>query len=151
MTLEMVFRGGAECQIATPERTTISHHLEPFLAVEIRGGDLETRMYSMISDVNDLLSDRQDVDSTESSPPMFSSRYVAQFGPRLWDEVRGGIRSVAWPDRQFFASQGCEPFVGLRKTHHHRYGSPGLSYARYRTSGGLKTSERANACREDQS
>jgi len=87
-------------------RTTISQHLEPLLAAEIRGGALQARTYSIVSEVNDLISDRRGVVSTESSPPMFSSQYVAQFSLELWHELRQGIRAVTFPDRQFFARQG---------------------------------------------
>jgi len=87
-------------------RTTISQHLEPLLATEIRGGDLQARTYSLVSEVNDLISDRRGVVSTESSPPMFSSRYFAQFSLGLGHELRQGIRAATLPDRQFFARQG---------------------------------------------
>jgi len=87
-------------------RTTISEHLEPLLAAEIRGGDLQARTYSLVSEVNDLMSERRGVISTESSPPMFSSRYFAQFSLGLGHELGQGIRAVTLPDRQFFARQG---------------------------------------------
>ncbi|MBT8407509.1 MAG: mechanosensitive ion channel [Deltaproteobacteria bacterium] len=86
--------------------TTISQHLEPLLAAEIRRGDLQARTYSIVSEVNDLISDRRGVVSTELSPPMLSSRYVAQFSLGLWHELRQGIRTITFPDRQFFARQG---------------------------------------------
>lgn len=38
--------------------TMISQHLEPLLAAETKGNDLQTRTYSIISEVNDLISDR---------------------------------------------------------------------------------------------
>ena len=87
-------------------RTAISQHLEPLLAAEIKGGDLQARTYSLVSEMNDLISDRQGVVSTESSPPMLSSRYFAQFALGLGHELRQGIRAVTFPDRQFFARQG---------------------------------------------
>ncbi|MFA9614770.1 MAG: mechanosensitive ion channel family protein, partial [Deltaproteobacteria bacterium] len=86
--------------------TTISQHLKPLFAAEIRGRDLQTRTYSIVSEVDDLISDTSGVESTESFPPMFSSRYVAQFSSGLWHEMRQGIRAVTLPDRQFFAQQG---------------------------------------------
>ena len=94
-------------------RTTISQHLEPLLAAEIRGGDLQARTYSLVSEVNDLISDRRGVVSTESSPPMFSSRYFAQFSLGLGHELRQGIRAVTLPDRQFFARQGWVIFLQI--------------------------------------
>jgi small-conductance mechanosensitive channel len=65
----------------------------------------------MISEMNDLISEERDVVSTGASPPMFSSRYFAQFGPGLWHELRQGIRAIVWPDRQFFARQGWVIFL----------------------------------------
>jgi potassium efflux system protein len=87
-------------------RTAISQHLEPLLAAEIKGGDLQARAYSLVSEMNALILDRQGVVSTESSPPMLSSRYFAQFALGLGHELRQGIRAVTFPDRQFFARQG---------------------------------------------
>jgi potassium efflux system protein len=92
-------------------RTAISQHLEPLLVAEIRGGDLQVWSYSLVSEVNDLISDRRGVVSTESSPPMFSSRYFAQFSLELGHELRQGIRTVILPDRQFFARQGWVIFL----------------------------------------
>jgi len=92
-------------------RTTISQHLEPLLAAEIRGGDLQARTYSLVSEVNDLISDRRGVVSTESSPTMFSSGYFAQFSPGLWHELGQGIRAVILPDRLFFTRQGWLIFL----------------------------------------
>jgi len=94
-------------------RTTISQHLEPLLAAEIRGGDLQARTYSLVSEVNNLISDRRAVVSTESSPPMFSSRYFAQFSLGLGHELRQGIRAVILPDRQFFTRQGWVIFLQI--------------------------------------
>jgi potassium-dependent mechanosensitive channel len=84
----------------------ISQHLEPLLAAETKGSDLQTRTYSIISEVNDLISDRRVVVSKESSQPMFSPRYIAQFSSGLWSELQQGIRALTFPDRQFFARQG---------------------------------------------
>ncbi len=87
-------------------RTAISQHLEPLLAAEIRGGDLHARTYSIVSEVNGLISDRRGVVSIETSPPMFSSRYFAQFSLGLGHELGQGIRAATLPDKQFFARQG---------------------------------------------
>jgi small-conductance mechanosensitive channel len=92
-------------------RTAISQHLEPLLAAATRGGDLKARTYSLVVDVNDLISARRDVVSTELSPPMFSSRYFAQFSLELGQELRQGIRAAIMPDRQFFARQGWIVFL----------------------------------------
>ena len=94
-------------------RTTISQHLEPLLAAEIKGGDLQARTYSLVSEVNDLMSERRGVVSTESSPPMFSSRYFAQFSLGLGHELRQGIRAVTFPGRQFFARQAWVIFLQI--------------------------------------
>jgi small-conductance mechanosensitive channel len=92
-------------------RTAISQHLEPLLSAATRGGDLKARTYSLVVEVNDLISDRRDVVSTELSPPMFSSRYFAQFSLELGHELRQGISAVILPDRQFFARQGWIVFL----------------------------------------
>ena len=92
-------------------RTAISQHLEPLLAAATRGGDLKARTYSLVVEVNDLISARRDVVSTELSPPMFSSRYFAQFSLELGQELRQGISAVILPDRQFFARQGWIAFL----------------------------------------
>ncbi len=92
-------------------RTAISLHLEPLLAAATRGGDLKARTYSLVVEVNDLISAKLDVVSTELSPPMFSSRYFAQFSLELGQELRQGIRAVILPDRQFFARQGWIVFL----------------------------------------
>ena len=92
-------------------RTAISQHLEPLLAAATRGGELKARTYSLVLDVNDLIAARRDVVSTELSPPMFSSRYFAQFSLELGQELRQGISAVILPDRQFFARQGWIVFL----------------------------------------
>jgi small-conductance mechanosensitive channel len=92
-------------------RTAISQHLEPLLAAATRGGDLKARTYSLVVEVNDLIAAKREVVSTELSPPMFSSRYFAQFSLELGQELRQGISAVILPDRQFFARQGWVAFL----------------------------------------
>jgi potassium efflux system protein len=86
--------------------TAISQHLERLIAAEIKGGDLQNRTYSIVSEINDLISDSRAVVSILTSPPMFSSRYFAQFSLELWHELRKGIRAVVLPDRDFYMRQG---------------------------------------------
>jgi small-conductance mechanosensitive channel len=92
-------------------RTAIFQHLEPLLAAATRGGELKARTYSLVVEVNDLISAKRDVVSTELSPPMFSSRYFAQFSLELGQELRQGISAAILPDRQFFARQGWIAFL----------------------------------------
>ena len=92
-------------------RTAIFQHLEPLLAAATRGGELKARTYSLVVEVNDLISAKRDVVSTELSPPMFSSRYFAQFSLELGQELRQGIRAVILPGRLFFSLHGWIVFL----------------------------------------
>ena len=88
----------------------IRQELEPLLTVQERAGNIRARIISLAAEIDGLILARGGV-LLESSPPMFSSRYLAQFGSELWFGVHGGLAEVSLPRGRFFTRQGWIVFL----------------------------------------
>ena len=82
----------------------IDAQLKPLLTIQQKAGDIQARIASLGADVDSLMAAVPAV-RIEASPPMLSSKYVAQFKGRLWRDVVTGLGEIQWPGK-FFARQG---------------------------------------------
>ena len=84
----------------------IRQQIKPLLARQQQARDLQVRLDVLMANVEGMIVAMGDGALRHAIPPMLSSRYLAQFGSRLWYDVRNGLAEVAWPDGQFIARQG---------------------------------------------
>jgi small-conductance mechanosensitive channel len=80
--------------------------LDPLLTVQERAGNIQARIISLAAEIDGLILARGESVLLESSPPMLSSRYFAQFGSELWLGVKSGFAEVSLPGGRFFTRQG---------------------------------------------
>jgi small-conductance mechanosensitive channel len=84
----------------------INENLTSLLAVQHETGAIQSGLYSLRQEVDNLqLAMRGEVWS-KSADSMFSSDYYSRFGPGLWGEMRQGVDNLSWPGRKFFQRQG---------------------------------------------
>lgn len=84
----------------------LRQQLEPMLAVQSRLGLIRARLEALAAEADDLRVTWRSSALVTAVPPMFSSRYVSQFGPELGYGIRRGIDEITWPSRQFFGQHG---------------------------------------------
>jgi potassium efflux system protein len=84
----------------------LQQQIKLVLAAQQQARDLQVRHDVLATDVDGVIATMWDDAWRHVTPPMLSSRYLAQFDSRLWYDVRNGLEDVAWPDRQFMAQQG---------------------------------------------
>lgn len=82
----------------------IDAQLKPLLTIQQQAGDIQARIASLVADVDSLMAAVPAV-GIEASPPMLSSKYVAQFKGTLWRDAATGLGEIQWPGK-FFARQG---------------------------------------------
>ncbi|UCE53034.1 MAG: mechanosensitive ion channel [Desulfobacterales bacterium] len=83
----------------------ISQQLEPLLLAELKAEDIRSEVLNLMTEVDGLMLVVQGDASQRITPPMFSSRYYAQFGRGLGYELRRSLRLFSWPSRKFFAQE----------------------------------------------
>ena len=84
----------------------ILQQLKPLLATQERVGDLQTRILTLATDIDELIVTPQEETFVDHSPPMPSLRYVAQFNAGLGSEIHAGLEAVVWPGPRFLSRQG---------------------------------------------
>jgi len=91
--------------------TLIRQKLKSLLALQQRAGEIQTGMYSLKVEIDDLLSVVRADAWKKSAPSMFSSKYYSQFKRGLWEEMQKGLSMVSWPGRQFLQRHGWLVFL----------------------------------------
>ena len=84
----------------------ISKKLKSLLALQQEAGTLQSGLYSLSLEANNLLLSMRKELWRKSSDSMLSSEYYAQFGPRLWQELQKGLNNLSFPEKRFFQRQG---------------------------------------------
>lgn len=84
----------------------ILEQLKPQLAMQSKAANVQTRIRSLTAEVDGIILAKRGGVLYDSSPPMFSSRYFAQFGSGLLYAVQKGSDKVSWSWGRFFAQQG---------------------------------------------
>ncbi len=84
----------------------IAEKLKSLLALQQELGSIQSGLYSLGLEVDNLLMAIRGELWSKSAPSMFSPDYYSQFGAGIWDEVRKGLSMVSWPGRKFFQKQG---------------------------------------------
>ena len=77
-------------------RKLTSHHLQRLLAADHKAGNIQTKVDSLTSQVDDLIIALRSEFLRKSAPSMFSSAYYNQFHKGLWDEAQKGLDAVPW-------------------------------------------------------
>jgi len=84
----------------------ILQQLETMLAIQAKGGAVETRIDALASKVQLMITaERRDYLVT-ASPPMFSLEYFSQFRDELWQEAMENLAVLSLPDSRFVDQQG---------------------------------------------
>ena len=84
----------------------ITKKLQSFLALQQRTGEIQSGLYSLSLEVDNILSAIRSEIWRKSDYSMFSSEYYAQFGAGLWQGLREELSKVSWPRQKFFHKQG---------------------------------------------
>ncbi|MCG6918720.1 MAG: mechanosensitive ion channel [Deltaproteobacteria bacterium] len=84
----------------------IGDKLTSLLAVQQKTGAIQSGLYSLRQEIDNLqLAKRGEVWS-KSADSMFSADYYSQYDAGLWGELRKGFDNVSWPGKQFLQRQG---------------------------------------------
>jgi potassium efflux system protein len=84
----------------------ISEKLKSLLALQQKTGDIQSGLYSLRQEVDNLLLAMRGELWSKSADSMFSPDYYSQFDASLWGELRKGFDTLSWPGRKFFQRQG---------------------------------------------
>jgi len=84
----------------------INENLTSLLAVQQETGAIQSGLYSLWQEVDNLLLAVRGEIWSKSADSMFSTDYYSRFGPGLWGELRKGFDTLSWPGRKFFQRQG---------------------------------------------
>ena len=89
----------------------IAQQLKPLLEAQRKAGELQARIFSLNTEVDGLIQTVRGYLLQRSDPTIFSSEYYDELGPELWQELRGGVGLVSWPEREFFVRHGWTIFL----------------------------------------
>ena len=84
----------------------ISAKLKSLLALQQEAGAVQSGLYSLRLEVNNLLQSVRGQLWSKSADSMLSAGYYSQFGPGLWGEVQKGLDNLSWPEERFLQRQG---------------------------------------------
>jgi len=84
---------------------------EALLAVQMRAGSIQERIYSLDAEVNVLISTWRRSLLLVKSYSMFSSRYISQLTPELWYTTLVNIYETTWQNQPFFGKTGWIAFL----------------------------------------
>ena len=84
----------------------ISAKLKSLLALQQNTGAMQSGLYSLKLEVNNLLLAVRGQLWSKSADSMLSAGYYSQFGSGLWEELRKGFADLSWPGRNFLQKQG---------------------------------------------
>jgi potassium efflux system protein len=84
----------------------ITKKLTSLLAVQQETGNIQSGLYSLRQEIDNLILAMRGEVWSKSADSMFSTDYYSQFDPGLWGELRKGLDNISWPGRRFFQRQG---------------------------------------------
>jgi potassium efflux system protein len=84
----------------------ITEKLNSLLALQQETGNIESGLYSLRLEVDNLLLAMRGELWSKSADSMFSTNYYSQFDSGLWEEMRKGFDTLSWPRRRFLQKQG---------------------------------------------
>jgi small-conductance mechanosensitive channel len=84
----------------------ISGKLKSLLALQQETGNIQSGLYSLRLEGDNLLLAMRGELWSKSADSMLSTDYYSQFGAGLWGELRKGFDNLSWPGRKFFQKQG---------------------------------------------
>jgi len=89
----------------------VLQQLEAILAIQAKASDIQAKIYTLVAELDGLISVRRRSTLISTSSPMLSSRYFSQFGSKLWYAARNGLDEISWLDSQFLARSGWIVFL----------------------------------------
>ena len=84
----------------------ISAKIKSLLALQQETGAMQSGLYSLKLEANNLLLSMRGELWSRSADSMLSAGYYSQFGPGLWGELRKGLADLPWPEKRFLQRQG---------------------------------------------
>ncbi len=84
----------------------ITEKLKSLLALQQSTGEIQSGLYSLALEVDNILSAMRSELWRKSDYSMFSSEYYSQLSADQWEGLREGLTKVSWPGRKFFQKQG---------------------------------------------
>ena len=84
----------------------ISAKLKSLLALQQEAGAVQSGLYSLRLEVNNLLQSVRGQLWSKSADSMLSAGYYSQFGPGLWGDLQKGLANLSWPEERFLQRQG---------------------------------------------
>ena len=84
----------------------ISRKLKSLLDLQQETGAIQSGLYSLRLEIDNLLLAMRGQLWSKSADSMFSTNYYAQFGTGLWEELRKGFANLSWPGWNFLQKQG---------------------------------------------
>jgi len=84
----------------------ISAKLKALLALQQETGAMQSGLYSLKLEVNNLLLAVRGQLWSKSADSMLSAGYYSQFGPGLWGDLQKGLANLSWPEKRFLQRQG---------------------------------------------
>jgi len=89
----------------------VLQQLEAILAIQAKASNIQAKIYTLIAELDDLISTGRRSALIGVSPPMLSSQYFSRFGSELWHAVKNGLDEISWLDSQFLARNGWIVFL----------------------------------------
>ena len=102
--LKLIFE---EAIITIDTALVIVHgELETLLTVQAKAGPIKVKIHTFITELDELIGSQRLSIMFNTSPPMFSSRYLDQFSQDLWVSLQRGIDEITLADSHFVTQQG---------------------------------------------
>ncbi len=89
----------------------VLQQLQIFMTTQEKAGNIQEKIYTLVAELDNMISARRRSTLISTSPPMFSSPYFSQFGSKLWVAAKEGLDEISWFDSQFFARNGWILFL----------------------------------------
>ncbi len=89
----------------------VLQQLEVMLTLQAKSSNIQAKIYTLVADLDRLISAGRRSALIGTSPPMLSSQYFSQFGSELWYAVKKGLDEISWFDSQFLARNGWILFL----------------------------------------
>ena len=89
----------------------VLQQLEVILTIQAKASNIQAKIYTLVAELDGLISAGRRSALIGASPPMLSSRYFSQFGSELWHTVKNGLHEISWLDSQFLVRNGWIVFL----------------------------------------
>jgi small-conductance mechanosensitive channel len=80
--------------------------LESMLTIQKKASNIQTQIYILDGEIDNLISTGQGRDLTGQYLPLYSFQYFSQYNIELWYQVLRGLDEIVWPDRHSLARNG---------------------------------------------